>query len=188
MTGRTLKTHASYGAAVVLLAATALSGCGAEQASEGLDLVNSSQSLAGCTTGELEASLGEPQGAAGSTVYTLIFTNTGSEACTLQGFPGVSYVTGPDGSQIGRAAERSGSTGGQISLDPDGQASARIRAVDVENYPSNVCDPMEVAGFRIYPPNDYDSLYVANSATACANVNTDAHQLDVTTVEPGVQE
>ncbi|AEF39508.1 hypothetical protein AS9A_1056 [Hoyosella subflava DQS3-9A1] len=97
-------------------------------------------------------------------------------------------MTGPDGSQIGRAAERSGSTGGSVSLDPEGQASARIRAVDVENYPSDVCDPMEVAGFRVYPPNDYDSLYVANSATACANVNSDAHQLDVTTIVPGVQE
>ncbi|MCW4355799.1 DUF4232 domain-containing protein [Hoyosella sp. YIM 151337] len=186
MSGKSVTTRT--GAATMLIAATALAGCGTAQPPTTPELMSSSQSVAGCTTAELDVSLGEPQGAAGSTVYALIFTNVSGDTCTLQGFPGVSYVTGADGSQIGRAAERSGATGGAVSLNPDGQASARIRAVDVENYPADVCDPMQVAGFRIYPPNDYDSLYVANSATACANINADAHQLDVTTVVPGVQE
>lgn len=47
--------------------------------------------------------LGPGNGAAGSIYYPIEFTNTSSVACTLYGYPGVSFVTAP-GSQAGAAA------------------------------------------------------------------------------------
>ncbi|MCW4355798.1 DUF4232 domain-containing protein [Hoyosella sp. YIM 151337] len=141
-----------------------------------------------CLTDELSVELGGEEGAAGSTVYTIVFTNTGDRTCVLHGFPGVSYVTGEDGSQIGQAAERRGDAGTAVNLTPGDEASSEVEAVDVTNYPDDVCDQTDVAGFRIYPPNDFDYLFIANETTACANATEDAHQLDVTAVVAGAGE
>ncbi|AEF39507.1 DUF4232 domain-containing protein [Hoyosella subflava] len=141
-----------------------------------------------CLTDELDVEIGGQDGAAGSTTYTFVFTNTGDRTCVMHGFPGVSYVTGEGGSQIGQAAERSGDAGEAVDLAPGAQASSEVEAVDVTNYPDDVCDQTEVAGFRIYPPNDFDYLFVANETTACANATSDAHQLDVSAVVAGAGE
>src|SRR6202035_2904288 len=53
-----------------------------------------SAAAAGCRSAQLNASLGPPEGAAGSVYRVLIFTNTGTQACAMRGFPGVSYVAG----------------------------------------------------------------------------------------------
>ncbi len=60
-----------------------------------------------CDTGSLAGSIESGSGgAAGSTYVHLALRNTGSSTCTLQGWPGVSFVGGGDGSQIGAAATR----------------------------------------------------------------------------------
>ena len=41
----------------------------------------------GCAIGELNVTLGESSGAAGSVELPVVFTNTGSRTCTLDGFP-----------------------------------------------------------------------------------------------------
>ena len=45
-----------------------------------------------CTSGQLSVTTGGSQGAAGTEILPLIFTNTSSALCTLQGYPGVSAV------------------------------------------------------------------------------------------------
>ena len=77
----------------------------------------------GCAIGELNVTLGESSGAAGSVELPVVFTNTGSRTCTLDGFPGVSYVTGASGSEVGAAAGRSGS-GSLVSLAPGSAATS----------------------------------------------------------------
>lgn len=59
-----------------------------------------------CTTSELNISTGTQQGAAGSVLIDLNFTNAGSTDCTLHGFPGVSFVGMDNGTQIGAPAVR----------------------------------------------------------------------------------
>ncbi|WP_433803799.1 DUF4232 domain-containing protein [Actinomycetospora sp. CA-084318] len=62
-----------------------------------------------CPTSSLSVTLGPGEGTTSGTVYRpLVFTNTGSSACRLQGFPGVSHVAGDDGHQVGRAGRGSG--------------------------------------------------------------------------------
>lgn len=136
--------------------------------------------VAACQAGQLSVDLGAPDGAAGSTTYALTFTNTSGESCRLDGFPGVSYVTGSGGTQVGAAAERSGGSQGATTLSPGNSASAQVQAVQVANYPESDCNPEPVAGLRVYPPGSYDALFVALDGTGCANDGV--KQLSVTAI------
>ena len=62
-------------------------------------------------TSELKGSLGPEEGAAGSTYAPLVLTNAGTRTCEVRGFPGVSYVAGADGHQVGPAAAMNGPRG-----------------------------------------------------------------------------
>ncbi len=66
-----------------------------------------------CATSALRASVptGQGNGAAGSSYYPIVFTNVSGASCTLYGYPGVSFVTGVGGSQIGIPAAWSPRTG-----------------------------------------------------------------------------
>jgi hypothetical protein len=135
-----------------------------------------------CTTGELAVSLGEGGAAAGSVYRPLIFTNTGSRTCELRGFPGVSYVTGDDGHQVGPAAAMSGERGGQIDIAPGRTAIAPLRLVNVQNFDEAVCRPTPVRGLRVYPPGDTAALFVPMEGTGCAGNPADP-QLSVRTMQ-----
>ena len=134
-----------------------------------------------CTTGELSASLGGGDAGAGSVFRTLIFTNTGSRTCELRGFPGVSYVAGDDGHQVGPAADMSGERGAQVPIAPGATAVAQLRLVNVLNYDEAVCRPTPVRGLRIYPPGDTASLFVPMDGTGCAGTPPGS-QLSVQTI------
>lgn len=134
-----------------------------------------------CTDAELDVTLGQVNGAAGSTELTLIFTNTGSHTCTLDGFPGVSYVSGPDGTEVGAAATGNGS-GSAVSLVPGSTGTAVVRATNVENYPADHCGITDVAGLRVYPPNAYDGVFLAYPTQGCSMTGATINQLTVAPV------
>lgn len=139
--------------------------------------------LAGCAVSELRLTLGQGQGAAGSTELPLVFTNVGGRTCALDGFPGVSYVQGgADGAQVGAAATRSGESAGAVTLAPDATATAMVRAVEVQNYPADTCAPTPVAGLRVYPPNDTGSIFVPYATTGCSKTGDGLNQLSVQAV------
>lgn len=121
-----------------------------------------------CTTAELTGSLGPGEGAAGSVYRTLLLTNTGGRACELTGFPGVSYVTGDGGQQVGPAAAMSGERGGPVRLAAGASAGADLKLVNVANYDAAVCRPTPVRGLRVYPPGDTAALFVPVEGTGCA--------------------
>ncbi|EGD25418.1 DUF4232 domain-containing protein [Prescottella equi] len=138
---------------------------------------------AGCAVSELRLTLGQGQGAAGSTELPLVFTNVGGRTCALDGFPGVSYVQGgADGAQVGAAATRSGESAGAVTLAPDATATAMVRAVEVQNYPADTCAPTPVAGLRVYPPNDTGSIFVPYATTGCSKTGDGLNQLSVQAV------
>jgi hypothetical protein len=136
-----------------------------------------------CTTVELAASLGEGGAGAGSVYRPLIFTNTGSHPCELRGFPGVSYVAGDDGHQVGPAAAMSGERGDQVPIPPGGTAQAQLQLVNVQNYDPADCQPVPVRGLRVYPPGDTVSLFVPLDGTGCGRTPP-GNQLSVRTVTP----
>jgi hypothetical protein len=90
--------------------------------------------------------------------------NIGSSACTLYGYPGVSWVAGADGHQVGAAAERqsddSGSAEQTVTLAPGALASAPLDIVDAAVIPPSECKPVPVLGLRVYPPGEKAALFL----------------------------
>jgi Protein of unknown function (DUF4232) len=136
-----------------------------------------------CTTGELSVSLGEGGAAAGSVYRPLVFTNAGSRTCELRGFPGVSYVAGDDGHQVGPAAAMSGERGGQVPIPPGGTAQAQLQLANVQNFDPADCHPVPVRGLRVYPPGDTASLFVPVDGTGCSTTPP-GNQLSIQTITP----
>jgi hypothetical protein len=116
-------------------------------------------------------------------MLALVFTNTGSRTCELRGFPGVSYVAGDDGHQVGPAAEESGERGPAVPIAPRGTAVAQLRLVNALNFDAAACRPTPVRGLRIYPPGDTASLFLSLDSTGCAATPPNP-QLSVQTVTP----
>lgn len=146
--------------------------------------VGSETSSAECKVADLKLSLGGGDAAAGTAYRHLVFTNKGSRTCTMQGFPGVSFVAGDDGHQVGPAAYRTGKKGPVVTLKPGASAFADVGFVQIANYDPAVCKPTEVRGLRVYPPHDYDSMFLPNPGTGCAGTPP-GNQLTVATVQAG---
>lgn len=109
-------------------------------------------------------------GAAGSVYMTLILTNTGTEPCLLRGYPGVSLTAGANGKPIGAPAKRDESTPvADVLLAPGQGGKAVLRYTQAGNYPE--CTLTPAAGYRIYPPEDKASLFLAQPTRACTNAN-----------------
>lgn len=120
-----------------------------------------------CRTSDLRITVGGGSGGAAGSVYTaVLFTNAGSAPCTLDGHPGVSYVAGEAGTQVGPAAARTG-TPSRVVLAPGAGAHATLRIVQYRNYPTGVCDPAAVRGFRVYPPDQTTAAFVPEPGTTC---------------------
>lgn len=129
-----------------------------------------------CATSDLKVSVTPDPGgaAAGSTYDDVVLRNTGSSTCLMTGWPGVSFVTGSQGRQVGAAAARQG-TPAVVSLAPGASAEALLQVAEAGNFAP--CTQTSVRGLRVYPPNQRDAVFVPLSTTACAQ--TSAQQLTV---------
>lgn len=131
-----------------------------------------------CATEQLDIGLSNEQGAAGSRLADITFTNTSSEPCTLNGFPGVSAVTNNDGTQLGAAAEReSDQETTTITLAPGHSARAGLKMTNVGVLDPASCQPQAADGLRVYPPGETASAFIRISGLeGCAG---DAHYLSI---------
>jgi hypothetical protein len=137
-----------------------------------------------CPTSALRVSVSASQGvAAGSSYYPIVFTNISGAACTLYGYPGVSFVAAAGGSQIGIPATENPAHPRQlITLAPGQAGHAELQVVNAENYPPANCGMVAAHWLRVYPPNQTAPLYASFSAQACTKPRT---ILAVETVQPG---
>lgn len=139
---------------------------------------------AACVTSALSASLGQGNGAAGSTIIPLEFRNTSSSACTLFGYPGVSFVTGPGGSQIGNSASEDSATPRQpITLAAGATAHALLQVAVAQNYPPSRCHLAKAHWLKIFPPGETAPLYLKFNSDTCTAKSI--RVLAVQTVQPG---
>jgi hypothetical protein len=119
-----------------------------------------------CTTADLQVSLGGGAGAGMSQNHIgLQLRNVGSSSCTVYGYPGVSWVAGADGNQVGAAAARqsvdSGSAEKTVTLAVGAVASAQLDIVDAAVLPKSECKPVPVRGLRVYPPGEKAALFLS---------------------------
>jgi hypothetical protein len=137
-----------------------------------------------CKVSNLTLSLGTSDGAAGHVYQALRFTNSSKTPCVIVGFPGVSYVTGGNGAQVGQPAQRDGAIGQQVLLHPGQVASAVLDEVDVGVFDASACKPTATRGFRVYPPDSTASAFVPQNGMGCAG-NPPSPQLRVQTIKSG---
>ena len=133
---------------------------------------SASASVAACATTDLNGTVVVGQGgaAAGSAYYPLNLTNNSKSSCSLSGYPGVSFVTGPSGgSQIGQPATRNPAiTPSTVVLSPGQTAHVTIQVVDALNYSKSACQPVKAHWLKIFPPGQFSALYVKFTALTCS--------------------
>lgn len=139
-----------------------------------------------CATSALRASVGSGDGAAGSTYYPLEFTNVSGAACTLFGYPGISFVTGAGGSQIGRAASRNPAVGSKlVTIAAGSTVHATMQVVNAMNFSNSDCHLVTAHWLKIYPPNQKVPIYLSFTAQTCASRAKSMHILGIEAVQPG---
>jgi hypothetical protein len=125
----------------------------------------------GCSSSALKAYVDMAQGgaAAGSTYVPIDFTNTSASACTLDGYPGVSFVRSPSGGQLGNAATRNPAAApAMVTLAPGGIAHAVLQVAEAGNYSQSACTPVTAHWLRIFPPNQATAIYARYDVQACS--------------------
>ncbi|GHB67311.1 hypothetical protein GCM10010347_41750 [Streptomyces cirratus] len=148
-------TRATTLAAAAILATTGAS-VGAAQAS-------ALPSAPTCHVADLNLSLGEPDGAAGSLYYPILFTNTSTHTCALRGYPGVSVVDVRH-HQIGTSAIRTGEPVDTVSVSPGDTVTAVFRTNSRGVVPS--CRPVS-AYVKVYPPNSFQAVQIPSHLRLC---------------------
>lgn len=137
-----------------------------------------------CKAADLQLSHGFGEGAAGHVYEPLRFTNISGHPCFIGGFPGVSYVTGTNGQQVGAPAVRDGNLGPAVTLAPNDVASVLVVMTDVGVFDPAVCQPTPTKGLRVYPPDETAAMFLAQDGTGCAG-NPPSAQLRVQTIKAG---
>jgi hypothetical protein len=141
-----------------------------------------------CATANLGIWVNISQGsaAAGTVAYPLDFTNTGSRACTLYGYPGVS-ATNANGGQLGRAAARDPIYKARtVTIPAGGAAHAYLFWVEVLNFSPSACKLGTASLLKVYPPNRKSAADTFFSLQVCKSTKPLFQYLSVSTVQPGV--
>ncbi|MEC3982617.1 DUF4232 domain-containing protein [Amycolatopsis sp. H20-H5] len=135
-----------------------------------------------CKAAELKITMTPGDGAgAGSSFPGMQFTNTGKRTCTLQGSPGVSFVTGDNGQQVGKPADRQAKSEGKlVSLAPGKSAVSSLKIANAGNFGPE-CKPVDARGLRVYAPGDTAAMFVSYPQQACSS--TSSGQLSVQVVK-----
>ena len=181
---------------LMLLAVPVIAGCGgggsnpaslapAHDSVASTPASTTAGSPSACSTDELALHLGAQGGAAGSVYAPIVFTNTSGSACTLSGYPGVSYAASENGKQVGAAATRNAlHAASTVTLEAGASAAALLQMANHANFPAASCSAAPVAGLRVYPPGSKSAAFIAFSSaqTACSS---DVNQLTVAAVVTG---
>jgi Protein of unknown function (DUF4232) len=126
--------------------------------------------VASCATSQLRAGMGDNEGAAGSVITSIDFTNTSGVTCTLYGYPGVSLSEGSPYTQVGMSSAWNSATPKTlVTLAPGAVASSVLKITDAYNYPSGTCDPTPTTYLVVYPPNNSVPIHLKYSAVTCAD-------------------
>lgn len=117
-----------------------------------------------CRTGNLSVALTVGGAAAGSVYSRITLTNNGP-TCVMTGWPGVSYVTGGNGTQLGSPADRR-SRATVITLAHHAVAHAQLRETHASTYGSE-CNIAAADGLRVYPPNNTAAAFIPYPTEGC---------------------
>jgi hypothetical protein len=142
-----------------------------------------------CATSALKVTVLTVPGSAtaGAEHFPVDFTNVSGQSCHLFGYPGVSFVTGPGGTQIGAAAARQPvNPPAEVTLAPGATAYATLSVEDPGVYSPSACHQVTAHWMRVYPPNQTAALTVPFTRAVCQSLPARlGPQLAVAVVQPG---
>jgi Protein of unknown function (DUF4232) len=149
-------------------------GTGTQPTASATDEGTSACTAAGLKVTNVSAGVG-----AGHTGWIVVFTNTGSVPCSVEGYPGAGVTDTPGQVVLNATRSQSGYLGGQYSspativLQPGGAASTVLEWVD---FPPNGetpvganCPGMDSGKVLITPPNTRQSTPFPAPANLCAD-------------------
>jgi hypothetical protein len=125
--------------------------------------------------------IGQGQGAAGSTILPIVFTNTSNRPCTLYGYPGVSFLDASE-QPLGVPAARSGGEEGVVTVAPGAAANAQLQVPDPGNFSSAGCNAATSTFIKVYPPGETHFIEEEEKIQICT---TQAGATSVQPVTPG---
>lgn len=99
--------------------------------------------------------------------WHLTFTNTSTSTCTLDGYPGVSFLTAGH-TALTAPATRTPASLHPVRLAPGQTASTQVKTPNVGNLPTTACHRATTAAFEVYPPNDTVPVFVPARISVCA--------------------
>jgi hypothetical protein len=114
-----------------------------------------------CLVGQLSAVITNPNAGAGQRQATVVFTNTGSQPCTMFGYIGMQLL-GAGGANIPTNVVRTPATPTLVTVAPGAKSSAALQwgAIAGSGEPTNgPCEP-EPSQVQITPPNETHQLLV----------------------------
>jgi hypothetical protein len=122
-----------------------------------------------CQAATLVAELEEDAGEPGHQHRRLILTNSGPEACTMTGYPGIA-LRDPAGRPLGAPASREPLPVATVTLAPGASASAAIDQQSPGVFPPAECGtPAPVGTVQVIAPDDTSTLTVTAWGEACPN-------------------
>lgn len=138
-----------------------------------------------CASSALTTRVAPYDAGAGHRYSRMTFGNSSGAACYVRGYPGVSYVAGADGHQVGGSAIREPGRGVRtVWLAPGGHAYAFIDQAEARDFPAASCDPAAVRGYRVYPPDETAAEYVRSRSTQCGNPSVGRPRIGPVTADP----
>jgi Protein of unknown function (DUF4232) len=120
-----------------------------------------------CRSADLRADYRARDAAAGHRYGVIRLRNTSDRACVVQGYGGLSYVGGGDGTAIGAPADREPGATPRVVLAPGERALSRVSETVAQNYPRRTCRPADVDAFLVYPPDATRPFFVMHRTTGC---------------------
>jgi hypothetical protein len=183
-------SQSTGGSAAASTPTAAATSASAAPASSAPATSSSSTAVTICAASALKAAVNtaKPGAAAGSIYYPLDLTNISGSTCTVFGYPGVSFVTGPSGTLIGRAATRNPvKPATTVTLAPGQVAHATLQVAQAGNYDPAQCKPVTAHWLRIFPPDQTAPLFVSFTTKACSArlPHSVGSQLAVSVFQPG---
>ena len=130
--------------------------------------VTQSTAAGPCASSQLKLTIGIGQGTAGTSYQVLVLTNTGTTACTLFGYPGVSFIDA-SGVIIGKPSSRDQGPVHTITLVAGGAANALSRQPDPGAFSASVCQPKTADRVRVYPPDQTVALFAHDAVQLCSS-------------------
>jgi len=151
---------------IALLAPAASAAAHAERTATGLTTAHAAS--AACPGSGIDVWINtNGNGAAGSFFYQLNFTNLSGSTCTLYGYPGVSVVTSPSGSQVGPQAVRIPTFSPQlVTIAAGATVHATMQMPNPGVIGASVCVPQTVNWLRVFPPGEFTAMYISVPASA----------------------